>query len=90
MEFGSCEESLLEAQGSVTGRFHKKSDRICVVEKDLSKDIKPVAVGSGDALTKVGRCVGRMLALDRGSFDREVGDSIHNFPVDRTPTQVTG
>jgi hypothetical protein len=82
MEIGSCEESLLEAQWSVTGRFHEQSDVVCIVEKDGGKGINPVAVGGGDAIAKVGRCVGKMLALDRGSFERKASNPINNYPVD--------
>lgn len=82
MEFGPCEESLLETQWGVAGRFHEQDDPVCIVEKDLAKGIDSVAVCGGESITTVGRCVGKMFARDRGSFEREASDGIDNGPVD--------
>ena len=82
MEFGSCEESLLKTQWSITRRFHEQSDVICIVEKDTGKSIDPIAVGGADAITRKLGYIRRMLAPDGGSLNWKVCDPVSDYPVD--------
>jgi len=89
VEFGSCEEILLEMQWSVAGHLHEQRDTVRVVEEDTGKGIDPITVGGGNAITRELGYVRRMHTRDSSTFDWEIGGPVSNYPVDRTPAQIS-